>query len=161
VERVSGKPKSFYFLPAIIILAAVGYAFLISGNKLHPVSEDAARAALRQYNPKSISENIEYGGFIYRTSDRRYGYTQPTKGNFGKVKFAPLDKSAPKNASVIASWHTHGAHMEGVISEIFSPQDIQFNQKHKINGYLGTPNGNLVFFDRGTGQSTILGPVID
>jgi len=142
-----------------ISVAALTFGFLRPGNQLFPDQDAAARAALDYYNPVSVKENAEYGGYIFRTAKGEYGYTKPDKGDFGRVNFTSPEKAALPGTVVTASWHTHGATMENVISEIFSPHDMKFNQFHGVNGYLATPSGKFKFFDIATRQTATLGRV--
>jgi hypothetical protein len=49
--------------------------------------------------------------------------------------------------------------MENVVSEIFSPQDMNFNAFHRINGYLATPSGKFKYYDFKLKEITPLGTV--
>lgn len=150
--------------------------------KSYPSADEAAKAALNEANPTSISENVEYGGLIYKNPDGTYGYSTPYKGT--PKGFDPNKVSAPNGSTVVGDYHTHGDYsvsgpgdvpirtsnpqLDGYNSDNFSggPQtprdgDIEFitqdaKGKPEYAGYLGTPSGDFKKFDPKTGQvSTI------
>ena len=70
-------------------------------------AEDAATDALVAANPKSVSENREYGGLIYYdTTLKRYYATSPTTGTGDS--FSPSGVSVPTGTIKIGDYHTHG-----------------------------------------------------
>jgi hypothetical protein len=109
-------------------------------------AEQAARKVLTQYNPRSIADNVEIGGYIYRMPSGKYNSTSVLRGDHGSLWFPHPDELVPDGSTVVASWHTHGAAIPNVISEIFSPQDIKLNQKFGIDGYLATPSGLFKYY---------------
>lgn len=119
----------------------------------------AAEAILNQYNPISIQENIEYGGYIYRTSTDEYCFSKTLSGGSGHIVFGKTAWHTPEGATSTATWHTHGAAIEGVISEIFSPQDIHLNQRKKLDGYLATPSGAFKYLPLNSRETQRLGSV--
>ena len=132
-------------------------------------SDAAAKAALTRYNKKSIRDNREYGGLIYKTKDGRYGYTKATRGGVDGVN--PWQgKQIPKGTDEAGYWHTHGNYSKmknGKLvpttkandiydSNNFSPQDIrvansQLSGRSEYRGYVGTPSGNFKGYNALTG----------
>lgn len=75
---------------------------------LYATQDEAAIAALILANPRSIRENKEYGGFIYRASNGGYGFTPPhligaSHGNLDGV-------TLPPGAREVGMYHCHGAY---------------------------------------------------
>jgi len=119
-------------------------------------ADGAARAALNRYNKKSIRDNLEYGGLIYKGKNGKYDFTKATRGTIAGVN--PWSgKKIPKNCEETGYWHTHGNYSteDGTVTSIqndyfnsnnFSSSDIDAaNKKGKLKkeyrGYLGTPSG--------------------
>jgi len=105
--------------------------------------DEAAIHFLSIYNAESVRDNIELGGYLYLTADGFYTSTRILRGEHGSLHFPHPDQLVPDGGQVVASWHTHGAEMPGIVSETFSPQDINLNHKFDIDGYLATPSGQL------------------
>src|SRR5262249_10209764 len=100
-------------------------------------SRDAAGTdAIRDINPQSIAQDVEYAGRIYRNSDGTYSYTSPNKG----TKDTSYSGSCPAGTSNAGDYHTHGANDPGYDNEHFSPQDKRVNNAEGVPGYLGTPS---------------------
>ena len=110
-------------------------------------------------NPTSVRNNIETGGYIYRTKEGNFSVTEPFFGNHGNIHFPPPDTAAPAGTVVTASWHTHGATMPNIVSETFSPQDIKLNQRFSIDGYLGTPKGKFKYYELNNPNIFTLGKI--
>lgn len=143
---------------------------------LHASQDEAARAALNDANPKSIADNREYGGLIYRDDKGRYGYTTPIMGSDQGVN--PYDASVPPNTQIVGDYHTHGDYSifdpktgaavrtsdplkDHFNSDNFSSDDLLGIQKDgaKIDGYkgyLGTPSGQFKVYDPSTGKTSNL-----
>ncbi|EKS9795786.1 MULTISPECIES: RHS repeat-associated core domain-containing protein [Burkholderia] len=119
--------------------------------------DGAAKAALLRYNDKSIRDNLEYGGLIYRTPDGRFDYTKAIRGEGDVVN--PWDPRAPQPpncAQEVGYWHTHGDHTDrrgnrttrsrdSYNSNEFSKQDkdvaaMGLGDDPDYRGYLGTPS---------------------
>jgi hypothetical protein len=138
--------------------------------------DDAARAALQPANPKSIHDNREYGGLIYKGSDNQYYYSGPIKGSDQGVN--PHDAPAPSGSTVVGDYHCHGDYSTqdpntGAAVRTSDPSKDQFNSdnfstsdKNGIKsdgahtpgyaGYLGTPSGTFRRYDPSTGSDTTL-----
>ncbi|GAB2197552.1 RHS repeat domain-containing protein [Sessilibacter sp. MAH4] len=126
---------------------------------------DAARHASTQVLKKSISEDIEYGGMIYRNNDGTFGYTGPIKDEEGSVDPGGTE-SVPEGTSVVAYWHTHGADNPDYDNENFSNYydeeyeewvgDIPYYDYFKIDGYVATPKGQFKHYDHISKKVTTL-----
>lgn len=106
---------------------------------------DAARDAIRMYNPRSIRENREYGGTIYRLpGSTKFSYVtppniQPSERTTGSVSTA---QQLPTGAVEAGRWHTHGK-TENFTDEEFSQTDLMLAYARKIPSWLGTPKGAI------------------
>jgi RHS repeat-associated protein len=128
----------------------------------------AAKAVLTGLNPKSIKENTEYAGLIYKDKNGLYHYTNPNGGNGDS---SPVG-SAPAGTTVYGDYHTHGdysrpgpgdttirtdAAHDRYNSDHFSSTDMQQNRDSArsnpaFRGYLGTPSGALLIYNPITRQ---------
>lgn len=117
---------------------------------------DAARVILNDVNPKSVRENREYGGIIYRNPDGSYSHTNPTRGDEDSL-LIPLD--TPEGTRATAFYHTHAAYDPRYDNENFSPTDINSANRTNLDSYLGTPAGAFKFYDVSRGQISRLGTI--
>ena len=153
--------------------AAPTVAPCAAGSKGPYASADAAaRAALAVANPKSIADNTEYSGLVYKGSDGKYYTTGPAKGTDQGAD--PLRQApAPAGTTVVGDYHTHGDYStadpvtgaavrtadpskDQFNSDNFSSQDKSDNRKVGYPGYLGTPSGTFRKYDPATGADTTL-----
>lgn len=119
---------------------------------------DAAFNVLNGINPVSVSENREYGGWIFREGNGTYGYTVPVRGvSDGVDPGAPT--SVPGGTTATAGYHTHAAFDPRYDNENFSPQDIAFANGHRVDEYLGTPAGAFKYYEYATGRVMALGVI--
>lgn len=129
-------------------------------------ADAAARAALIRYNPKSIRDNLEYGGLIYKGKNGKYDFTKATRGNIDGVD--PWSgKKIAKNCEETGYWHTHGNYSKKdgtpttkendyFSSNDFSPEDknaakLGGQGKTEYRGYVGTPSGIFKGYNSKTG----------
>jgi RHS repeat-associated protein len=120
------------------------------------------KQAIRDINPKSIREDREYAGFIYKNRDGSYSYTAPVP-LMGTDGGAALDTN-PNRAA--ADYHTHGNCPKWNPGEYanFSPTDKQDNTTNGWPGFLGTPQGKIKRYDpdpkkKGPGRVIVVGTV--
>lgn len=111
---------------------------------------DAAFDRLQEVNPRSVRENREYGGSIYRHGDGTYSSTKPIKGTNDSVAFNPIT-IVPRGTTATAYYHTHAAYDPRYASEVFSRQDIRFLRFWRLDGYLATPAGRMWWYELRTG----------
>ena len=93
--------------------------------------------------PVSISENVEYCGYVGFDASGALAFSQPTRGDEGSC--GPED---PVNLDVItASYHTHGGHSHDYYNEVPSGEDMEGDEEEGIDGYVATPGGRLWYID--------------
>ena len=118
----------------------------------YPTQDTAARDAINDINPTSISEGREYGGWIYQNSDGTYSYTESNSGSRAGTSLGPV----PQGVQITGDYHTHGANDPGYDNENFSQTDKIGNDQMNTTGYLGTPSGTIKRYDPSTSQETII-----
>ena len=83
-----------------------GGVVLSSGNsdtdeaQRHSGQHGAAFDVLNRINPKSVAQNLEYGGYVYRNPDGSYSSTKPVKGTPTSVLIPPISQIVPGNAAI-------------------------------------------------------------
>jgi RHS repeat-associated protein len=117
-------------------------------------ADSAAVAILKEINPVSIRENVEYGGEIVKAPDTgRYHYTGPFKGTrdgvtttswFSKPSVADYHTHSDDRASLIEKWFFGGSyiHQNG-----FSGPDLDTSDDKMLIGYLANPLGEVLKYD--------------
>jgi RHS repeat-associated protein len=141
--------------------------------------DQTAAEALSVANPKSIKDNLEYGGYIYRTEDGTYGYTSPLAGT--ETGFSPSSAAGlvPEGAVIVGDYHTHGDYSivdsNGRIVRTGDPTRDHFNSDNfstgdyrgikadaggnrAYRGYLGTPSGVFKAYDPVGNREYIINP---
>src|SRR5271165_2234046 len=133
--------------------------YTLPGDLGHP----PAKAVLTGLDPKSIKENKEYAGLIYKDSHGLYHYTNPNGGNGDSSSVGSL----PRGTKEYGDYHTHGdyskpgpdgrpvrtdAAHDRYNSDHFSSDDKQQNRDSArsnpaYRGYLGTPSGALLIYN--------------
>jgi len=133
-------------------------------------ADAAAKAALLRYNDKSIRDNREYGGLIYKTPNGRYDFTRASKGDMDGVNPWEFGEGRiPKCAEEAGYWHTHGSYSDrngnpttknkdAFNSDNFSQRDRDVGDmmgqgKAEYKGYVGTPSGAFKGYDGKTGKT--------
>ena len=120
--------------------------------------QDAAWNALNDINPTSVSENVEYGGWVYLNADATYSFLDPVRGTVNAVNIGSPDQ-VPAGAVAKASYHTHGGDDPRFDSETFSPADLITDNLWRVDGYLATPLGIFKYHSYLTGEVLRLGTV--
>ncbi len=126
---------------------------------------DAAKAMLRQFNPRSIVEDIEYCGNLCRDrKSRKYFAMQESRGTPAGCQIMAA-QSCPSCSVRVGMWHTHGAYhddnhdgIDDFNADHFSTgpfADTYTSNNLGIDSYLGTPGGRFLFHGRNTGDSEI------
>lgn len=91
----------------------------------------------------SISQNVEYCGYVGFNADGQLIHSQPTLGDEGSCL-----ADEPTNIEIItASYHTHGAHSADYYNEVPSGEDMEGDADEGIDGYVATPGGRLWYID--------------
>ncbi|HXA84463.1 MAG TPA: SpvB/TcaC N-terminal domain-containing protein [Candidatus Dormibacteraeota bacterium] len=138
----------------------------------------AARAALRDANPRSVRANREFGGVIYRTPGGRHHYTPPARGSVDG--FTPNPGARPAGTTLVGDYHTHGDYSRvgpgGSVTRTSNAAQDSFNSdrfsrgvggdiggitadavgRPGYRGYLGTPSGTFREFNPATGRTTTI-----
>lgn len=158
----AAKSKS---APVLIGAGVVGGAVALSsggggGSDDRPRfnSQNAsAKSALNEVNPRSIRQNREWGGYVYRWSDGTYSSTTAVQGTPTSLTLPDPASATPRGSVATASYHTHAAFDPRYDNENFSPQDILSDIIFGLDGYLGTPQGQFKFHDVSEATITTLG----
>ncbi|HEC13385.1 MAG TPA: DUF4329 domain-containing protein [Acidiferrobacteraceae bacterium] len=142
-----------------VLAAAVGSS---SGNGDgapggFPTQNGAAFSVLNGINPTSVTENREYGGWVYRIGDGSFSSTTPVAGSVASVNIGDPVTSVPPGTTSTASYHTHGGPDPRFLNEVFSSTDINLDNVQGVDGYLGTPGAKFLFHNRLSGQITQIG----
>lgn len=128
--------------------------------------DQAAIAALKAANQKSIKNNKEYGGVIYRKNGKYYA-TIPIAGTARKFPRKAAERArtqVPSGAQIVGDYHTHGDYSllvdrdkvvrtsdpqrDSFNSDHFSPSDkdcwlVEQSRNPNYRSYLGTPSGDF------------------
>jgi len=120
--------------------------YSLEPNERYMSQDSAAFAALFDLLPRSIKEQIEYGGMIYRNNDNSYSYTPPIKGEYDTVDPGG-PATCPADTKAVAYYHTHGStDRDYLFEEWFGLRDRQYARNYGIDGYLATPTGAFKIF---------------
>lgn len=145
----------------LVLVALSGSSGSSNQDNAHRFTEQdiAARDILNRVNPISISENLEYGGYIYQSVDERYVATDYVIGTehagFLPFSLVPIDY----RDQISASYHTHGNISPFYVGEAFSPVDLESNRTNNHDGYLGTPLGKFLWYDVDTDRAFQIGTI--
>jgi hypothetical protein len=106
-----------------------------------PSADAAALDAVRDINPKSIADNREYAGWIYKKwfGLGAYSYTAPIKG----TEAGSDPGTCPVWDSKEGAYHTHGAFDPKYDSENFADKDKKISDLLRLPIWLGTPEGKI------------------
>lgn len=99
--------------------------------------DEAAIAAINEINPRSIAQNIEYGGRIYMKPDGKFSYTDAVQG--GPWSIDPGQH--PPGTNLAGTYHTHAGPFGAPYQ--FSKQDQIAARANMVPEYLGTPTGAI------------------
>lgn len=108
---------------------------------------------MQHANKKSVAENLEYGGWVYKNPDGTFSYDEPTKG-----QPAGLTNMPSKGPNDVAWYHTHGATDPNYDNENFSGADGDkgFSKQENADGYLATPTGVIKKYDVANDKESVL-----
>ncbi|MDH4055663.1 MAG: DUF4329 domain-containing protein [Gammaproteobacteria bacterium] len=109
----------------------------------------------------SDEDKREYGGLLYRNSDRSYGYTKelirgspPSEcdGALGCVDAFEASDQVPKGARIVGTFHAHPNDRVDVVFGRFSPDDLRIAQGQNplrlpIDSYVITTDGRIDEYD--------------
>ena len=142
---------------AVALIASSGDADTDTASRWSG-QHDAAWNALNDINPTSVSENIEYGSWVYRNTDATFSALSPVRGTVNSVNIGSPNQ-VPSGSVATASYHTHGGDDPLYDSENFSPTDLITDNLWKVDGYLGTPLGAFKIHNYVTGEVSRLGTI--
>ncbi|MBF0526408.1 MAG: DUF4329 domain-containing protein [Deltaproteobacteria bacterium] len=127
---------------------------LLPGDQ-YPTVFEAGANAIEDINSTSISENREYGGWIYINPNGTFSYTSPYLGDPATTDLGPEPCE-----KAVGDYHTHGAYDPHYNNEVFSvPEDTGDYFGAYRYGFLGTPNGAIRLYDSHTLHwRTLYGP---
>ena len=111
-------------------------------NKPYPTVNEAGEQAIRDINPTSINEGVEYAGRLCYSVDGGCYYTPPNRGG----KDWSYGGECPKGNPPRGHYHTHGDFDKRYDNENFSADDKVNLDKSKQPGFLGTPNGYVKIY---------------
>ncbi len=114
-----------------------------------------ALETLNAIQGRSIRKNIEYCGLLGYDASGRLAATKPRRG----WRHSCNPGTEPRGFKVLASYHTHGAFIADVDSEVPSVDDLEADIDEGIDGYIATPGGRVWLnrFDRQT-ATLLCGP---
>ena len=166
IPQESQVKKKSHGRTAVVAGLVIGVAIASSSgddeldNRIRlPRQRDAGFAALNGINPVSVRQNREHGGWVYRNGDGTFGYTEPVPGNVDSVDIGNPSSVIPRGTAESASYHTHGGPDPRYDNENFSPQDILTDSLFGVDGYLGTPSGQLKFHNLRRRTVTTIGRI--
>ena len=117
---------------------------VIQQSDFHPTSFtselEAVIAATSLYNPRSIQEDREYIGGIFKDSKQRRFYFSAIGGVIGKNRIKAT-LQYPGHLKLVSLWHTHGAGKGGFL--FFSRQDRKLVMTLNRPLYLADSSGYL------------------
>lgn len=138
----------------LLRLASAGFCVLGSFASAQTADEISfAKSVLIPLQAKSFANNTEYCGFFAYDGTGAMVHSRIIQGDAASCYSKP-----PKDRSwtTFASFHTHGAYLEGYYNELPSTNDIETDMADEIGGYIATPGGRLWYVDGMTGTVKLL-----
>jgi RHS repeat-associated protein len=143
-------------------------AFGLRPGDRYPTLRCAGWNAVRDINQTSRQRSAawpngrEYGGWAYQNPDGTYSYTAPAPGEATGMSSGDYNPN-PVGTTKAADYHTHGAYMPSMNpgnpspgapgykwrddgNEVFSPPDMDSNDRWGLPGFLGTPQGTTEMY---------------
>jgi hypothetical protein len=108
---------------------------------------------MKEANPKSVKENLEYGGWVKKNADGTFSYDTPVRGSKDGLTNMPS-----KGTSDVLWYHTHAASDPNYDNENFSGAtgDKGYSKANNAVGYVATPSGAIKKYDPATNTVTTL-----
>ncbi len=128
--------RTFISVACLAISATLAQAQ--DGAELNLVKQILAEA-----QENSFRNNREYCGYLVIKPNGMLSATSITKGR----KNSCLADDFPEEWTPIASFHTHGAHVDNESFEIPSYSDAEGDEEEGVDGYVATPGGRLWYID--------------
>lgn len=111
-----------------------------------------ARSTLQSLQAISFRENREYCGYLALSPAGKLSATKAARGSSTSC----LPSTPPAGYVLVASYHTHGAYLQGAFSEVPSSTDIQGDAYEGVNGYVSTPGGRFWFINGAQETATLI-----
>ncbi len=108
----------------------------------YPSAQAAGEQAVRDINPQSIKDGVEYAGRLCTYANGSCFYTPPNKGG----KDWSYDGVCPTGTKAAGNYHTHGSYDKRYDNENFSEDDKRNLDKDNLPGLLGTPQGQIKMY---------------
>ena len=163
VAKKSGRGWKRAVFIGVGVAAAAGLSSSGSSsqdnNMRFRTQNEAAFDVLNGVNPRSISENREYGGWVFVNQDGNYSSTAPIQGEAASVQLPDRNLVIPAGSRSTATYHTHAAFDPRFDNENFSPNDLESDSLIGVDGYLATPGGQFKYHDVSTGSVSTLGTI--
>ena len=140
VRSASSWPLPFT-LWVLTMLIPVSVLAIPSSQSLYGSELEAVKAATDLYNPRSIGQDREYMGTIYRSGDF-FSYTVFSNAP-GADRFS-FRVPAEHLESIVAFWHTHGD--ASPLHQYFSQYDTRMVRQFNKPLYLADFTGVLKIF---------------
>jgi len=115
---------------------------------------ETARATLAGIQSRSFSQNREFCGLIGRTVQGNLVITRPRQG--GPDGCRPKSFFFLNKIEVLASYHTHGAHLPNETVEVPSTFDLEADAEEGIFGFVSTPGGRFWIIEPAKDQVRML-----
>lgn len=138
MKRLSTPGWLALVLATSAFLAAAAWAQADPAPRWFRSELEAAVAAARQYNPRSIREDREFLGAILSDGDR---YTFTVDAGRPRQDRITVRIEVPAGTEVVAFWHTHGARRHS--NRYFSAVDTALVENLQKRFYLADFTGTL------------------
>lgn len=102
--------------------------------------------------PNSVKDDVEYGGYLYKTADGNFSYAEPVPGEYKSVDPGNFN-CIPEGTKKAGMYHTHQANDR--MSPFISMPDTLSAGLEGVPIYMGTPQGLIKEFTPGKGESTV------
>ncbi|MEP3848340.1 MAG: DUF4329 domain-containing protein [Paracoccaceae bacterium] len=133
-------------------------AFLLCLGSIGPAQAQnaeemaAAKRILSGLQERSIKNNREYCGLLLRRSDGTLFSSKAFRGTKARCRVRRI----PRNAKVVASYHTHGSYLPRFDNEVPSILDLRVEMEWGIDGYVTTPGGRFWHVDGRRGRVDLI-----
>ncbi|MEO1593199.1 MAG: DUF4329 domain-containing protein [Cyanobacteria bacterium J06632_22] len=123
----------------------------LSDTELDALDEFAV-AHLDTIQNDSFRDGVEYCGYFGYDRDDTLVATPAIPGHADGCAIDP----EPRNFTLLATYHTHGAHSWDADAEVPSVTDLTSDIADQTYGYIATPGGRVWFNDWETKDATLL-----
>ena len=110
-----------------------------------------AKSLLNSIQTRSITEQVEYCGYILLAPNGGFTATTPNRGNYDSC-----ENYYDGDAEIVASYHTHGSFGADYDNEVPSTTDMEGDLSMGVDGYVSTPGGRFWLIDHETRTANLL-----